>query len=164
MIQVDDYWIKAQGGFVGGLWKYEFTLHVLLRTHLAIESELEKTLELLLFKPQLLESMKLSFAQKATLVEALCSQYPVPWIHVKKLNSFRNRLAHRLDDDALIQEIDQFISTVLGEYNQPVDDLSNMQDDARDEARKPLVQFLGLRLFTEVSALRKSIMDARSAA
>lgn len=164
MTQFEDDFAKAQSSFVDGLWKYEFTLHVLLRSHLAIENELDKILSLLLEKPELLSELRLSFSQKVTLTQALSSQYPVPWQHVRKLNSLRNRLAHRLEDDSIIHDMDAFIFGVLKEYGYPPHELLNAQGSAREEARRKLVQILGLRLFTEVTALRKVIVASSGAA
>jgi hypothetical protein len=150
--------------FVDGLWKYEFTLHVLLRTHLAIENELDKILSLLLEKPKLLNKLKLTFSQKATLVQAMSSLYPVPWDDIRKLNSLRNRLAHRLEDDSIVHDIDALICRVLRRHSYPPHELLNAPASASEDARRKLVQILGLRLFTEVTALRKIIIVSRGTA
>lgn len=115
---------------------------IVLKGHLLIEAELESFLRAASQNPDQLNDARLSFHQKICLVRAFGGGTPDHslWSFITKLNTLRNRLAHRLDLGDLGAQID----TLLGDYWADEFILSNSSQQRSTRLRQTLAFIVGM--------------------
>lgn len=92
-----------------------YSLEVLvLRGHILIERQLTQLVAALLPNPGALDLEKMHFGSKTRLAEALCGHQVHPWVWdaLRSVNSMRNSLAHKLEDDQFAVHTQRFISEI----------------------------------------------------
>jgi hypothetical protein len=119
---IADYWAQYKekientyGRFFQYLPKKDATL-ITLKGHLLIEESLNELLQRLLKLPSAIEDARLSFFQKVCIAQAIVDDVkgiPGFWSSIKRLNSIRNRYAHKVNPENIQDEIFTFIKEVL---------------------------------------------------
>jgi len=98
---------------------------LVLKGHLCIEEQIDALLEASCDHPRDLQDARLTFHQKMCITRALGAwpKHGPFWPFVKGLTRLRNKLAHRLEQPSLKQDVDAVLKTFWGEeYKEPTSD------------------------------------------
>ena len=112
--------IKPDADFMAAL-RGEDELGAVIRAHLHVEAELNELLNALISDPKHLDSMNLSYANKAKLACALGlkEEYLQP---LQKLGALRNAFGHRLDTTITEKVIDELYNSFSSDSKQLMND------------------------------------------
>ncbi|GJM09716.1 MAG: hypothetical protein DHS20C11_19920 [Lysobacteraceae bacterium] len=111
----------------------------LLKGHLVVEEELSRLLEESVSHPPALDQARLTFQLKSLFAKALHFREDLDWLWsaIAALNRARNKLAHRLDDSAALESVD--------ELNRLVGDVFKRQGETRlDQLKHSIAMILCL--------------------
>jgi hypothetical protein len=94
---------------------------VILKGHLLIEELLSELIEEKLKFPQAYKKIDFRFIQRLRLTEAFYKSDANVWLFsaIKMLNSIRNNLVHRIDDEDLNKKLVDFVKLVEKESKEP---------------------------------------------
>jgi hypothetical protein len=83
---------------------------VLLKAHLLIEEQIRRIIDINLPNPKAIVDTRIDCHQAICLAQAFFSANSQPWLwaSVKKLNSIRNDVAHKLEPKGLNDKIEEF--------------------------------------------------------
>jgi hypothetical protein len=115
-VVINDPWLDAIKRFVRHLPEGEAadSTLVVLKGHLLIEALLRQVIDQNLVKPKALEPAQLEFHQILCIAEAMYAE-AMPkwlWLALRKLNSIRNYLAHRLEHTGISEKLRDFTKFV----------------------------------------------------
>jgi hypothetical protein len=118
------------------------TTLIVLKGHLLIEEQLISILESTLKYPSALDEMRLTFAQRLSLVKALKHRHENSWVWeaIGKLNSIRNDLAHKLELPKLNEKIEDFFTFIKSSV--PIDLGLNNENEATESRLRSALAFL----------------------
>ena len=87
---------------------------IVLKGHLLIEEQIDGIIETKTNKYEALSNARLTFFQKASLVEALLGYPNIDWLweNLRNLNGIRNELSHNLNSPKLVTKIDNFLISI----------------------------------------------------
>jgi hypothetical protein len=84
----------------------EISLELLiLRGHLLIEKQLDELITAKLIKPEAYLGLRLRFAEKLKLTEAMYGEVGVCWRDIREINIIRNSLSHQLEDETVVPRV-----------------------------------------------------------
>ena len=109
----DDY-LKIHKALYDNLDFANDGIEVVLKGHILVEHILLQILEESSVEPKVLDTIRLSFYQKAQIVRSLHGTKSKPWVWdaVLSINSIRNRIAHKLENPDLDYLIEDFVDGV----------------------------------------------------
>lgn len=142
---------KHQDNFPGGA---EISLQ-LLKGHLLIEELLRDLVSTKVARPDVIDSQSapsFNCSQIICLAEALCpagQEGAWVWGAVRRLNSARNKLAHRLDYKVLNEDISKFVSYCIGNQADIVADMEKL-----DMPKGAIFEFCIMSISTFILAFR----------
>jgi vacuolar-type H+-ATPase subunit I/STV1 len=89
---------------------------VILKGQLLIEEQVKQIVKQRVSYFSVLNDARLSFSQQISLAHALVGNEVDPWIwsSLKKIGALRNKIAHEMEADSLTKEIEKFINSVPG--------------------------------------------------
>lgn len=114
---------------------------IVLKGHLLIEEEVNELLDVLLKNPRELYAADLRFYQKICLLKALFPGKDLEereWTAIEKLNSIRNKLAHKLEPP----KIEALIKDFLKILEDPDISESEYEKESTDKRLKRNIAFL----------------------
>lgn len=83
---------------------------IVLRGHLLIEKQLDGLITAKLIKPEVFLPLRLRFAEKLKLTEAMYGEVGVSWSQIREVNTIRNSLSHELEDETVAPRVRKFLS------------------------------------------------------
>lgn len=89
---------------------------VILKGQLLVEGQVKQIVIQRVSHFAALNDARLNFSQQICLAHALVGNDTAPWIwsSLKKLGALRNKIAHEMEADSLTKEIEKFINSVPG--------------------------------------------------
>lgn len=162
-----EYWVqyknKAENAF-GRFFQYfpqkDATL-ITLKGHLLIEESLNDLFQRIFKLPSAIENARLSFFQKTCIAQAILNDiegHQSFWSSIKRLNSIRNKYAHKVNPENIQHEICKFIKEV---FEAPGKDNLVIDKELEIVGIEKMLSFSILSLFVGFRALIDGIDAAK---
>ena len=127
-----------------------------LKSHLLIEQQLIKLINIELKKPEALSDSRLTFHQILCLAESLhwYKKDDWVWIGIRQLNKIRNSLSHKLEPKNLERDINHFLRLIERKCPQRV------KEGLRGQANSRLTLTIGL-LYSYISGYLEACINTK---